>query len=228
MSTWPTVSYAQWQETCDTLHAHTQLLGKLATRLAPPEPQLQHAALRLSTRGWETMPLPAPDRSGALVVALDLRVAPSMAAGDDLRAPVLRREIVDGDDRGVAVRRPWPRHGVEAVVMVDGLRCLAWMDADRLARGEQVARPQDAVEEREHAHVLGNLLEHAAAPDEGIDALGAQALEGIAAGVRVQVGRQPLAHAPQRGGGEEFADQRVALPIEFLETGLHVHVRGLR
>ncbi len=69
---WPSVSYADWSESCDTLHAHTQLLGKLAAQLAPPEPQLQHAALRLSARGWETPPLPAPDGSGSLVVAHDL------------------------------------------------------------------------------------------------------------------------------------------------------------
>ena len=71
---WPALSYHQWRATCDTLHAHTQVLGKLAAKLAPPEPQLQHAALRLTARGWETAPLPAPDGSGALVVALDLRV----------------------------------------------------------------------------------------------------------------------------------------------------------
>jgi Family of unknown function (DUF5996) len=71
---WPACSYEQWRATCDTLHAHTQVLGKLAATLAPPEPQLQHAALRLTARGWETAPLPAPDGSGALVVALDLRV----------------------------------------------------------------------------------------------------------------------------------------------------------
>jgi hypothetical protein len=70
---WPSVSYTDWQQACDTLHAHTQVLGKLAAELAPPEPQLQHAALRLTARGWETGPLPAPDGSGALVVALDLR-----------------------------------------------------------------------------------------------------------------------------------------------------------
>jgi hypothetical protein len=70
---WPSLSYKEWRETCDTLHAHTQLLGKLAVKLAPPEPQLQHAALRLTARGWETAPLPAPDGSGALGVALDLR-----------------------------------------------------------------------------------------------------------------------------------------------------------
>jgi hypothetical protein len=71
---WPACSYETWQPTCDTLHAHTQVLGKLAARLAPAEPQLQHAALRLTARGWETAPLPAPDGSGALVVALDLRL----------------------------------------------------------------------------------------------------------------------------------------------------------
>ena len=71
-SGWPELAYEQWSEICDTLHAHTQLLGKLAVALAPPEPQLQHAALRLTARGWETAPLPAPDGSGALVVALDL------------------------------------------------------------------------------------------------------------------------------------------------------------
>jgi Family of unknown function (DUF5996) len=70
---WPELSYEAWSETCDTLHAHTQILGKLAVELAPPEPQLQHAALRLTPRGWETNPLPAPNRSGAFVAGLDLR-----------------------------------------------------------------------------------------------------------------------------------------------------------
>src|ERR1700712_5195843 len=69
---WPELSYARWSATRDTLHAHTQVLGKLAATLAPPEPQLQHAALRLTARGWETAPLPCPDGSGTIVVALDL------------------------------------------------------------------------------------------------------------------------------------------------------------
>jgi hypothetical protein len=72
MSSWPSITYPEWSATCDTLHAHTQVLGKLAAELAPPEPQLQHAALRLTARGWETLPLPAPDGSGSFVVALDL------------------------------------------------------------------------------------------------------------------------------------------------------------
>src|SRR3954462_9096446 len=70
-SEWPALEYESWSETCDTLHAHTQVLGKLAFALAPPEPQLQHAALRLTARGYETAPLPAPDGSGAFVAPLD-------------------------------------------------------------------------------------------------------------------------------------------------------------
>ncbi|MFL5929135.1 MAG: DUF5996 family protein [Gaiellaceae bacterium] len=72
MDPWPALDYDEWRLTRDTLHAHTQVLGKLAVRLAPPEPQWQHAALRLTARGWETAPLPAPGGHGALVVALDL------------------------------------------------------------------------------------------------------------------------------------------------------------
>ena len=84
-SAWPALSYEEWSETCDTLHAHTQVLGKLAARLAPPEPQLQHAALRLSARGWETLPLRAPNGSGALAIALDLRSHEALVEHSDGR-----------------------------------------------------------------------------------------------------------------------------------------------
>jgi hypothetical protein len=84
-SEWPALPYEMWSATCDTLHAHTQVLGKLAAALAPPQPQLQHAALRLSARGWETLPLPAPDGSGALVVALDLHSHHAVAEHSDGR-----------------------------------------------------------------------------------------------------------------------------------------------
>ncbi len=69
---WPAVPYDRWGATRDTLHAHTQVLGKLAVELAPPEPELLHAALRLTARGWETGLLPAPGGSGSRVVALVL------------------------------------------------------------------------------------------------------------------------------------------------------------
>ena len=83
---WPAVSYENWHDTCDTLHAHSQVLGKVAARLAPREPQLQHTALRLTARGWETAPMPAPDGSGSVVVALDLRVHEAAVEHSDGRA----------------------------------------------------------------------------------------------------------------------------------------------
>jgi hypothetical protein len=77
--------YAAWSDTCDTLHAHTQVIGKLAVALAPPEPQLQHAALRLTARGWETALLPAPDDSGGIVAALDLQTHEAVVEHTDGR-----------------------------------------------------------------------------------------------------------------------------------------------
>ena len=70
---WRALPYEEWKATKDTLHAHTQVLGKIQTKLAPPEPELLHAALRLTVRGWETRLLPAPDGSGGFGIALDLR-----------------------------------------------------------------------------------------------------------------------------------------------------------
>ena len=75
--------YDEWRATRDTLHAHSQVLGKLAVALAPPEPQLQHAALRLTARGFETQPLPVS--GGALVVSLDLRGYAAVAERSDGR-----------------------------------------------------------------------------------------------------------------------------------------------
>ena len=85
-SPWPSLDYDAWSATCDTLHAHTQVLGKLAAGLAPPEPQLQHSALRLTARGWEPLALPAPDGSGTLGVALDLHAHEALVEHSDGRA----------------------------------------------------------------------------------------------------------------------------------------------
>src|SRR3954447_9295034 len=101
---WPDVSYERWRPTCDTLHAHTQVLGKLAVALAPPEPQLQHAALRLTARGWETSLLPAPDGSGGLAVALDLRTHEAVVdhtGGGSVRVPLTPHRSVGEVARAV-------------------------------------------------------------------------------------------------------------------------------
>jgi hypothetical protein len=107
---WPTQNYEDWRDTCDTLHAHTQVLGKLAVALAPRERQLQHAALRLTARGWETSPLPAPDGSGAIVALLDLRTHEAVVEHSDgrtARIPLTPNRSVGAVTRDVldAVRR---------------------------------------------------------------------------------------------------------------------------
>ena len=96
-SGWPALPYDPWRATRDTLHAHTQVLGKLAAALAPPEPQLQHAALRLTARGWETLPLPAPNGSGAFGVTLDLRTHEAVVEHSDGHV----RRIALAPDRSV-------------------------------------------------------------------------------------------------------------------------------
>lgn len=82
---WPELRYDAWSHTRDTLHAHTQILGKFAVALAPHERQLQHGALRLTARGWETASLPAPDGSGVLVIALDLHAHDAVIEHSDGR-----------------------------------------------------------------------------------------------------------------------------------------------
>jgi hypothetical protein len=94
---WQALPLEDWVATCDTLHAHTQVLGKLAARLAPPEPQLQHAALRLTARGWESLPLPAPDRSGAMAVVIDLHAHQTSVEHSDGR----QRSVPLTPDRSV-------------------------------------------------------------------------------------------------------------------------------
>jgi len=138
VSAWPAVSYEQWRATCDTLHAHTQVLGKLAVKLAPPEPELQHAALRLTARGWETAPLPAPDGSGALVAALDLRRHEAVAEHSDGRSVAV----------ALTPHRPVGEVTRELLAAVRGLGGPVEIDP----RPQEVAWSVPLDEDTEHAH----------------------------------------------------------------------------
>jgi Family of unknown function (DUF5996) len=137
-SAWPALSYEQWSATCDTLHAHTQVLGKLAVALAAPEPELQHAALRLTARGWETAALPAPDGSGALVVALDLHAHEAVV------------EHSGGESRRVALLPDRPVGEVTREVL-DAVRGLAGV-VEINATPQEVPWSVPLDEDDEHAH----------------------------------------------------------------------------
>src|SRR4051812_17705285 len=144
-SPWPALDYEAWSATCDTLHAHTQVLGKLAAVLAPPEPQLQHAALRLTARGWETLPLPAPDGSGAVTIALDLHAHEALVEhSDGRRASIpltadravgaVTREVLEAvrDHAGAFEFDPTPQE-VEWTVALDADDEHASYDTDQVA-----------------------------------------------------------------------------------------------
>jgi Family of unknown function (DUF5996) len=104
MAAWPALDFEAASATLDTLHGHSQVLGKIAVVTAPPEPELQHAALRLTSRGWETQPLPAPNGSGAFTVVLDLHaheVAVECSNGRERRLPLTPNRSVGEVTRAV-------------------------------------------------------------------------------------------------------------------------------
>src|SRR6516225_2975602 len=54
---WPAIPYDEWSATCETLHGHTQVLGKLAVALAPPEPHAHEAVVEHSEGRVRRVPL---------------------------------------------------------------------------------------------------------------------------------------------------------------------------
>ena len=157
---WPAISYDRWAPTCDTLHAHTQLLGKLAVELAPPEPELLHAALRLTARGLETGTLRAPDGSGSLVVALDLHT----------------HEAVVEHSRGSVQRVPLTPDRPVADVTRDVLAAVAQAGgAVRInPKPQEVPWSVPLDEDYEHAHYApGQVAEYFAAATQAALALAA-------------------------------------------------------
>src|SRR5437868_14005622 len=62
-SAWPSLPLAEWQDTHDTLHMWTQIVGKTRLALAPRENHWWHVALYVSARGLVTSPIPYRSRT---------------------------------------------------------------------------------------------------------------------------------------------------------------------
>jgi hypothetical protein len=60
---WPALPYADWQDTCATLHRWTQIVGKIRLALAPPVNHWWHVPLYLTARGLTTSPMPYGGRT---------------------------------------------------------------------------------------------------------------------------------------------------------------------
>src|SRR5947209_3603354 len=55
---WPPLPYADWQDSCATLHMWTQIVGKVRLALAPPVNHWWHVPLYVTARGLTTSPMP--------------------------------------------------------------------------------------------------------------------------------------------------------------------------
>ena len=59
VNAWPALAYADWADTCSTLHLWTQIVGKIRLARTPlAQSLLAHAPLYVTTRGLSTSPIP--------------------------------------------------------------------------------------------------------------------------------------------------------------------------
>ena len=63
MVEWPQLPYAAWQDTCDTLHLWTQIVGKIRLMQTPWLNHSWHVALYVTARGLTTSPIPYHERA---------------------------------------------------------------------------------------------------------------------------------------------------------------------
>ena len=61
--TWPSLPFAEWKETCATLHMWTQIVGKVRLALTPWTNHSWHVTLYVTARGLTTSPIPHGTRA---------------------------------------------------------------------------------------------------------------------------------------------------------------------
>ena len=69
-SAWPELPVAEWQDTYDTVHMWTQIVGKIRMTLTPLVNHWWNATLYVTTRGLSTSPIPYA--GGAFEIRFDL------------------------------------------------------------------------------------------------------------------------------------------------------------
>ena len=60
---WPSLPFAEWQDTCATLHLWTQIVGKVRLALAPMVNHWWQVTLYVTARGLTTSPIPHGERT---------------------------------------------------------------------------------------------------------------------------------------------------------------------
>jgi hypothetical protein len=95
-SSWPELVYADWQDTCATLHLWTQIVGKIRLALAPPANHWWHVPLYVTSRGLRTSPMPYGGRTFQIdfdFIDHVLRIAASDGRRDSLA--LVPRSVAD-------------------------------------------------------------------------------------------------------------------------------------
>jgi hypothetical protein len=93
---WPALPYAEWQDTCTTLHLWTQIVGKLRLSKTPWLNHSWHVTLYVTAHGLTTSPIPDGSRSFELLfdfVAHELRIETNGTAGRTV--PLRSQSVAD-------------------------------------------------------------------------------------------------------------------------------------
>jgi hypothetical protein len=93
---WPALPLASWQDTCETLHMWTQMVGKVRLALTPPANHWWHVPLYVSARGLTTSAIPC--RGGAFELEFDILVHQLVLrteAGREQSLPLTARPVAD-------------------------------------------------------------------------------------------------------------------------------------
>ncbi|HEY4136010.1 MAG TPA: DUF5996 family protein [Alphaproteobacteria bacterium] len=80
---WPALPYAAWQDTCETLHLWTQVVGKVRLARTPWLNHSWHVPLYVSARGLSTSPIPDGERSFEMEFDfIDHKLAITVSSGE--------------------------------------------------------------------------------------------------------------------------------------------------
>jgi Family of unknown function (DUF5996) len=93
---WPAIPLAEWEDTLETLHLWSQVLGKTKLKRAPVVNHWWGIALQLTSRGWTTGPIPSG--RGAFELAMDFldhRVDLSTSDGRRKSVEMCPRSVAD-------------------------------------------------------------------------------------------------------------------------------------
>src|SRR5713226_3534042 len=93
---WPSLPYADWQQTCTTLHMWTQIVGKVKLELTPYLNQWWNVTFAVAARGLTTSTIPFGQRAFQVDFDfIDHRLAIHVSDGRSRSMPLTARSVAD-------------------------------------------------------------------------------------------------------------------------------------